>query len=72
MTELNIDVSLLSGSPEIDSVAEWVPKVLAVGGLIITERDGELTIQPKPNRHAPRAWSPAKISTPWFARKRPR
>ncbi len=49
MTELNIDVSLLSGSPEIDSVAEWVPKVLAVGALIITERDGELTIQPKPS-----------------------
>ena len=49
MTELNIDISLLVGSPEIDSVAEWVPKVLAVGGLIITERDGDLTIQPKPS-----------------------
>ena len=49
MTELNIDVSPLFGSPEIDSVVEWVPKVLAVGGLIITERDGELTIQPKPS-----------------------
>ena len=46
---LNIDVSHLFGSPEIDSVAEWVPKVLAVGGLIIIERDGELTIQPKPS-----------------------
>ena len=49
MTNLNIDISLLAGSPEIDSLAEWVPKVLAVGGLIITERDGELTMQSKPN-----------------------
>ncbi len=49
MTNLHIDGSLLFGSPEIDSVAEWVPKVLVVGGLIITERDGELTIQPKPS-----------------------
>ena len=46
---INIDLSLVIGSLEIDSVAEWVPKVLAVGGLIITERDGELTIQPKPS-----------------------
>ncbi len=49
MTELNIDISHVIGSPEIDSVAEWVSKVLAVGALIITERDGELTIQPKPS-----------------------
>ena len=49
MTELNIDGSLLVSSPEIDSLVEWVPKVLAVGALIITERDGELTIQPKPS-----------------------
>ena len=49
---LHIDISLLIGSPEIYSVVEWVPKVLAVGGLIITERDGELTIQPKPH-HGP-------------------
>ncbi len=49
MTELDIDGSLLFGSPEIDSVVEWVPKVLAVGGLIITERVGELTIQAKPS-----------------------
>ena len=46
---LNIDVSHVIGSPEIDSVAEWVPKVLAVGALIISERDGELIIQPKPS-----------------------
>ncbi len=46
---INIDLSLVIGSLEIDSVAEWVSKVLAVGGLIITERDGELTIQPKPS-----------------------
>ena len=49
MTDLDIDGSLLFGSPEIDSVVEWVLKVLAVGGLIITERSGELTIQPKPS-----------------------
>ena len=49
MTELSIDLSLLYGSPEIDSVVEWVPRVLAVGGLIITERDGELLVQEKPH-----------------------
>ncbi len=49
MTNLHIDGSLLFGSPEIDSVAEWVPKVLAVGGLIITERDGELIVQAIPH-----------------------
>ena len=49
MTDLNIDLSLLDGSPEIDSVVEWVPKVLADGGLIITERDGELIVQAKPH-----------------------
>ncbi len=49
MTELNIDISLLVGSPEIDSVVEWVPKVLAVGGLIITERADELIVQAKPH-----------------------
>ena len=49
MTELNIDISLLVGSPEIDSVVEWVPKVLAVGGLIITERDDKLIVQAKPH-----------------------
>ena len=49
MTDLHIDISLLFDSPEIDSVVEWVPKVLAVGGLIITERDGELIVQAKPH-----------------------
>ncbi len=62
MTDLNIGVSLLSGSPEIDSVAEWVPKVLAVGGLIITERDGELTIQPKPSEDEPPELPPLPVS----------
>ena len=46
MTELNIDLSHLFGSPEIYSLVEWVTKVLALGGLIITERDDELIIQP--------------------------
>ena len=48
MTNLNLNGSLLFGSPETDSIVEWVPKVLAVGGLIITERDGELIIRAKP------------------------
>ena len=48
MTDLNIDGSPLFGSPEIDSVVDWVPKVLAVGGLIITERSGEQIVQAKP------------------------
>ena len=46
---INLDLSLIMGSPEIDSLIEWVLKVLALGGLIITQRDGELTIHPKPS-----------------------
>ncbi len=49
MTDLRIDGSLLFGSPEIDGIAEWVPKVLAIGGLIITKRDGELIVQANPH-----------------------
>ena len=46
MTEINIDISPLSGSPETDKLIKWVPKFLALGGLIITERDDELIVHP--------------------------
>ena len=49
MTDLNIDLSHLFSSPEIYSVIDWVPKVLALGGLIITEREDDRIVLEEPH-----------------------
>ena len=49
MPKIKFDLSLLSASPETDSLIKSVLKFIARGGVIITERDGELITHAEPD-----------------------